>query len=203
MKKSKKFTTILAVCCAFLLVSVAGLAISFASYVTTSNRDKETSTVAKFGVSMTWDGAAFDSEYTSQTASSLAVKNAADGKTLAPGTSGAITLTLGGSSEVAINVVIDIEQEYSANWKESAEGPAYNPIVVKAYDITGERTELNIVDGKIEYKSFEAGEAITGKVEITWAWSFEGNNAADTYIGTLGEDVTYAITTSATASQTK
>ena len=124
--------------------------------------------------------------------------NSNENKKIAPGTTGLITLNLSGQCETAFNLTIDLTETYSDNWKKSATGPVYHPITLTAKS-TIDGASVNIVGNKINVKNFEAGETLSGTISITWAWAFEGDDAADSYMSTL--DATYSLAALATATQ--
>ena len=210
MKNSSKvFIRVSVICCAILMLSVIGMGFTLAKYVKTSNRDKEEASVAKFGVVMTWSGDAFAKDYTISGSSSLSVKSELGGDKIAPGTTGTITLTVSGKSEVAFNLTINLTELYSDNWKTAENGSVYHPIVLSAkttisnaFTQTGTNDLTISTDNKINVKDFAAGETISGAVVITWEWPGEiddDTNSADTYMS--GLDATYSITANAIASQ--
>ena len=221
MNKSRKITGILLACCALLMVAIAGLGVTLAKYTTTVPAKNGSASVAKFGVAMAWEGEnakLFNTEYNAATtgikdfkdqAISLSVKSSSD--VIAPGTTGSITLTFANStaSEVAFNLKINISETYSDNWKKSATGDVYHPIVFKVESnatANGEAiTDATTNEAVALDLNFAAGTTLAGTMTISWVWPFSStdnvNDAADTYMGTLAEAATYAIEISASATQ--
>ena len=202
-KKTKTFVSVAVICCAILVLSLVGMGFTLAKYIKTSNKEAEHASVAKFGVVMTWSGDAFAKDYKvddtdAMDSAKLSVKSSNENKKIAPGTTGLITLNLSGQCETAFNLTIDLTETYSDNWKESATGPAYHPITLTAKS-TIDGASVNIVGNKINVKNFEAGETLSGTISITWAWAFEGDDDADSYMSTL--DATYSLSALATATQ--
>lgn len=197
---SKVFVRVAVICCAILMLSVVGLGFTLARYVKESNRAAENASVAKFGIEMKWSGDAVATSYDKADATAT-VRSSTEGKVIAPGTSGSITLTISGSSEVAFDLVINLTESYSNDWKTSATGTEYHPITLSAESSTSGFSTTITQDGKINVKSFAVGDSISGAVTITWSWAFEGNDAADTYIAGLTPAPTYSLTASAVATQ--
>ena len=210
-KNTKTFISVAVICSAILILSIVGIGFTLAKYVKTSNKLPEEASVAKFGVTMSWAGDAFATEYaaddtTSLTSAQLSVKSSASGKKIAPGTTGKITLTLAGTSEVAFNLTINLTETYSEDWDTADNGGVYHPIILSATTtISGAQvapgtTNLTVdSDNKIAVKNFAAGETISGVVEITWSWPFESNDAADNNM--YNTNATYALSALATATQ--
>ena len=197
-KKTKTFISVAVICCAILMLSVIGMGFTLAKYVKTSNRNAEEASVAKFGVNLEWTGDAFAKEY-SNTTNGITVKSSTAGDKIAPGTSGSITLTVSGESEVKFNLTIKLTEEYSSHWDTADDGEEYHPITLSA-TTTIDGASVNIVNNEINVKTFEANEAISGAITITWNWAFEGgNDTADSNIGAL--NATYSLAASAIATQ--
>lgn len=207
MRKSKKITSILLACCAFLLVAITGLGVTMAKYVKSETKTT-TAKVAAFGITMAWAGDFAESYTTDNTSVKDSIANSvvSTNKVVAPGTTGTITLTLDGTSEVAFTLAISITETYSEdNWKESATGDPYYPI---SYTVTSTakvgETDITVEsDNKtINPINVAPGMALSGVITITWAWPFEttGKDLADTYMSTVA-DATYTISASSTATQ--
>lgn len=207
MNKKGLITKIALFCTAFLLIVSTSAVITLAKYVKTSSTPEEVGTVAKFGVTMSWtDNSAFEKTYTADTSNSVSTAVSGSVDKIAPGTTGSITLTLGGSSEVAFNLTLTLVEEYSANWKVSGESgaEAYNPIdITVTSTVTGANVSLTHNKNgtsTLNVKDFEAGATISGTITITWNWAFEGNDAADNYMESL-DSATYSLTAQVTATQ--
>lgn len=206
MASKKMFTKIALFCTAFLLVASTVVGVTFAKYVKTANHPEEVGTVAKFGITMQWtDNSAFENSYDADTNS---VTTAVSGNVdkIAPGTTGSITLTLSGSSEVAFNLTLELVENYSSNWKVSSaeNAEAYKPITLTVTStIDGANVSLTQNKGGtsiLSIKDFEPASTISGSITITWEWGFEVNNDADNYMESL-DSATYGLTASVTATQ--
>ena len=207
MNKKAMFTKIALFCTAFLLVISTTAAITLAKYVKSASTPEEVGTVAKFGITMQWsDNSAFEKTYAADTVGSVTTAVSGNVDKIAPGTTGSITLTLSGSSEVAFNLSLKLIETYSNNWKVSGESgaAAYNPITLTVSStIDGANVSLTQNKGgtsTLNIKDFEPASTISGTITITWAWAFEGNDAADNYIEGL-DSATFGLTAEVTATQ--
>ena len=206
--KNKLLVKIALFCSAFLIAASAVVGITFSMYIKTSEKAKETGTVAKFGITMAWeDDSAFETSYntdTTVTGVTTAVTGTSD--RIAPGTTGSITMKITGSSEVAFNLTLDIVEEYSEGWKVSSEAnaEAYKPINLTVTS-TLEGANVSLTQNKggastLSIKDFNAGVTVDGTVTITWDWDFDANNTADNYVESL-DSATYSLTAKVTATQ--
>ena len=207
MKKSKKITGVLLACCALLMVAIAGLGVTLAKYVKNVQPRNDSARVAAFGVELAWSSndsifkASYDADTTVEGISTTVQSSNGTDTIIAPGTSGQVVLNLSGTSEVAFQLVINITEEYSNNWKESADGGEYHPI---AYNLTSTAkagdADITLTTGSSTV-NVPAGVALSGSITITWEWAFEGGkDTADTYMSSVS-GATYSITASATATQ--
>lgn len=207
MQKKSLIKKIVWLGAALLIATTSAVGITLAMYFKTQETT-DNSSVAKFGITMSWtDGTAFEKTYATDT-TVTGVTNAvtADSERIAPGTTGSITLTLDGSSEVAFNLTLELVETYSSNWKVSGEANAddYKPITLTVTStIDGANVSLTQNKGgtsTLSIKDFDAGATISGTVTITWAWAFEDNDSADNYVESL-DDATYGLTAKVTATQ--
>ena len=206
MKKSKKITGVLLACCALLMVAIAGLGVTMAKYIKTETHKPDSAKVAAFGVTMEWNGD-FAKSYATDDAGETTITNSvvSSNKVVAPGTTGTITLELGGTSEVAFTLDVSIVEEYSqGNWKNKAEnGTEYHPIT---YTVTSTakvgETAISVENDNKTIKPVNVapGVALSGTITITWSWPFTGDDAADTYMSSVA-DATYTISATSTATQ--
>jgi hypothetical protein len=208
MKKSRKLTGSLLSCCALLMVAIAGLGVTLAKYTKSAEPRNDSAHVAAFGVNLTWSSneSVFKKQYAVEDSSvtdvSVAVKSSSE--VIAPGTSGSVTLTLSGTSEVAFKLDISIVEAYSDNWKESASGPVYHPITYSVNSTAKAGDEaINLASDGSFSANIGADVALSGTIVITWTWPFEttGKDLADTYMSGLAASATYSITATASATQ--
>lgn len=108
---------------------------TFAKY-TVGGKGTDTARVAKFGVTVTANGATFADTYATHTGNVVGtIANSvvsADGSNLvAPGTSGnMVSMTLSGKPEVAVQVTYNATVTFNGNWKD-AQGKFYCPLQIK------------------------------------------------------------------------
>lgn len=153
--------------------------------------------IAKFGVKIEANGAAFSRSYESQnTQMARMITNSvvSTDQVVAPGTSGKVaTMTISGTPEVA--VAVNYRATFAVtNW-EDEEGNFYCPleITVGETSIYGRQYTSHInfeeaVQNAIQSCSaeYEAGTDLSEAAipVISWAWAFEGNDdIKDTYLG--------------------
>lgn len=219
MKKKSKLKGMIITCCALLMIGVAGLSFTLAKYVDSVSKPKETARVAKFGITMTWseNNPLFSTSYEADdTATSIAttVTSSSTDAVIAPGTEGSVTLTFGGTSEVAFKLKINMGENYSGKWEKSDGGETYHPIKfeVTTSNLTSKvgnatATPVTFTNNSLEDKEFAAGTTLEGSITIKWYWPFEvengANDAADTHIQSItGNDAPkYSITATASITQ--
>ena len=225
MNKSRRITGILLACCALLMVAIAGLGVTLAKYTKSAPDKSDSAKVAGFGLTLEWAASEsiFKTQYNATTenlkdtagqAISLTVVSADTDKVIAPGTEGSITLNLGGSSEVAFALSINVLGQYTLSdavvnaWKDK-DGADYAPIVFSAtVNAAAGGQNITLTNG-VFTGNFQAGTSLTGSITISWSWPFEtgtddatkaANNERDTYVSSLGI-AGYKVTASATATQ--
>lgn len=192
MKKTKFMRAALLLLVLTLITScfVGG---TFAKY-TTSGNGTDTARVAKWGVTVTPEGATFKDMYDNDTSATVVGESSA--KVVAPGTSGEMTkMTLTGTPEVAVRVSYEGKVELTG-W--TVTSGFYCPLIIKingtAVD-TSEATDASSFAGAINnaikgYSNvYAAGTDLSGEgaksLAITWEWPFStaGNDAKDTELG--------------------
>lgn len=169
---------------------------TFAKYVT-SREGTDTARVAKFGVTISAEGATFAKQYAKDESAYTETNTVVStDKVVAPGTKGNLaTATISGTPEVAVRVsqVAELTLE---GWKDSSDG-YYCPIEIKVGETTLKGTSYTSIS---EFKTaveeaikeytddYPAGTnlstATNSLASISWAWAFTGNDdAKDTYLG--------------------
>ena len=200
------------------MVAIAGLGVTMAKYIKTETHKPDSAKVAAFGVTMTWAGDFASSYATNDADVKDTIENSvvSSNKVVAPGTTGTITLELGGTSEVAFTLDVSIVEEYSqGNWKNKAEnGTEYHPIT---YTVTSTAsaggTAISVEDDNKTIKpvNIAPGVELEGTITITWSWPFvadagatdeekDSKDKADTYMSSVA-DATYTISATSTATQ--
>lgn len=209
----KKTNTILRVTLiVVILCTVFVIGSTLAKYIT-SDSGTDVVSVAKFGVNISSDNSqTFVSSYGDPTFYKLL---SSSGDIFAPGTEGLMTLSYSGTPEVAIELGFNVVGAgYSADWKESGEVDAadYKPLVFNAKLYNGEEVEATISTNTTyallcsdleSYKlQLAAGTDLSDyTIEICWAWAFEGNDAADTYISGLATAPTFELQVATSVTQ--
>lgn len=201
-KKSKKPLIVVAMILMIGLVAGMG-AMTYSRYITTTNSGAQTATAAKWGFVVTVDATKlFGTDYTLNTGDTLATKATSDGvavkasstaNVVAPGTTGSMTITVSGSSEVLAKLSFKLSgtDDTSTDASEIHLGEYY-PV---KWTLTDGDT-LNLTDKKLseivtelpsKTKTFAPGSASVSKTyTLTWKWDLENTeetDAKDTLIG--------------------
>ena len=181
------------------VLSLTFVSSTFAKY-TTSGTATDSARVAKWGVTVAVNSAAFEKTYaTDDTTSSLANSVEATVDVLAPGTKGTlVTANLEGKPEVAVRLSLDLTLELTGWTVNSAE---YCPLEFKVnlggveetfkIDNSTINTVQDLIDAVTAYvegsnAEYEANEDLSTAYDLTisWAWAFEGNDdAKDSKLG--------------------
>lgn len=209
MKKNKtlKLASGLLILC---LITTCVIGTTLAKY-TTGGSAQDSAQVAKWGVriSMLGDGL-FANEY-SNTTNGVTVKSTQD--VVAPGTSSdestAAKFSISGTPEVKVNITIDFDMtndvylkagtyadettatDTADNFTLSAD---YHPIVFTLKQIKNATGDINVTLKSGTLAEIEAflndwsqdyapNTDLTSEFELSWVWSFSGNDQADTYLG--------------------
>lgn len=188
---------------------------TLAKYVT-EGTGSDTGRVAKWGVTVnTNSGQAFKTQYETDEISGYSgtytVQSVNTDKVLAPGTKGTVGgFSLSGAPEVATRVTVSVVDPSSALSGWTAEDTsAYEPVVwtlkkngtpesgVDKVSFATLATALNAI--KADYAP-NAGFAAADTYTIEWEWPFNGNDAADTFLGekTTAPTITLAYKVTAT-----
>lgn len=210
--KKKKIIIIVITITILLLLLTVTLIVVFAEKISNSTKKDNSEKPyhpAPYEIKMNWDSVgAFSNEYTSSKMIPSGVETIvkSDVDVVAPSLSGMIVLNLSGCSHMPLNLSLKVTQTYSDNWKTSADGEVYHPIVLTAFtNIAGVRRQLQIdSEGNIVFDDFEPFTVLEGNVEIVWHWPehvSEENDLFDTYMSSVGHDATYALKAEATLVQ--
>lgn len=202
--KKNKMMRIASVLLVAVLISTCAISGTFAKYVTEGSA-ADTARVAKWGVQITTSSDIFDEAYDTtdtNTAGNIAqtVKVDTAGTNLvAPGTDKSITLSVTGKPEVAVKVefIFNVTSDVVIpNGTEIADnntlGADYTPVV-----FTLKQGNTQLAQGTLAEieQYFEQESAVyapntdlgteLGTYTLSWAWAFNGNDVADTYLGNV------------------
>ncbi len=196
---------------ALVLITSCFVGGTFAKYVT-SGTGSDTARVAKFGVEVTvTNNTMFKTEYTTDaygTGITYSVKSSDDDKLVAPGTKedGALTFSVTGRPEVAVNVKLDLvvakdvflkagtyDDYTTADTTDTFDiSDDYMPVVFKLENDGTECKTGTLKDIK-DYLDgvsgdFDPNTSLStqfGTYTLSWAWAFSGDDKADTLLGNL------------------
>lgn len=198
---------------ALVLVTSCFVGSTFAKY-TVGGRGDDTARVAKFGVTITANGATFAKEYATddQTVVGTITKSVVssdDSKLVAPGTKGnMVSMKLKGTPEVAVQVTYLATVTLNDNWK-NADGKFYCPLQIKVtseegangvticgLDFDNKGAFETAVANEISYASakYEAKTDLSTVVTpaVSWAWAYDGGTpGANHKIAQTDKDDTY------------
>lgn len=196
-----------------VLLTTCVISGTFAKYVT-SQEGSDSARVAKWGVEITANGTAFQTEYakTDTTVTDITNTVVSTEKVVAPGTDGSLVeMEIHGTPEVAVAVTYDATLTLE-NW--TVDSADYCPLVFTVenteYKIGDTYTTIadlkNAVESAIEgcAKNYAVGTDLSTKTadapSVSWSWAFEGDNANDTALGdaTDSPTISLAITTTVT-----
>ena len=196
MKKNKMMRLASGLLVAVLLTSCA-ISGTFAKYVT-SDSASDHARVAKFGVTVTATGDMFKTTYGKDDASFTLAENTvvSTEKVVAPGTSGSLGgAAITGTPEVAVRVSCEATTvDFGNRWVDK-DGAYYCPIDITVGNTTIkglEQADIDAFETAIKTaidgftQDYEAGTDLetANKLNVSWAWAFEGNdNVKDTYLG--------------------
>lgn len=200
--KKNMFLRVASVLLVLTLLSTCAISGTFAKYVTTDS-NTDTARVAKWGVTITANGTAFQNAYafgTNDPAASAGLSANSVVSTenvVAPGTSYDVAdATIAGSPEVAVRVTYASTIDIPNTW--AVDGAPYFPIVITVNDNTyalaasaqtasdsgNNKTYATIdalkaaVENAIEGYSadYDAGADLSSQAapNVSWAWAFEG-----------------------------
>ena len=189
-----------------VLMTTCAISGTFAKYVSDGTAT-DSARVAKWGVTVTGAADMFKTEYpaddTSASITGGSVVTSNSDKLLAPGTEGTLTkFALTGTPEVAVRVTYTVTNIALDNWTLYDGTTEYCPIVfningttygTKDTDATVKRATVTALKDTLvavinDYSNeYEAKTSLSGTatevLDISWYWSFEGNDANDTVLG--------------------
>ena len=200
MGRTKRILILLiSVCLLIISGSIIGYSVTYSKYVL-DKKSNNVSSVAMFGVSMTWSNNAFLNNYEKDNPSRVVVQS--NSKALAPGISNELVLSLRGKCEINFNMKIKIIEEYSEHWKESEDVGAedYHPIILTVRS-TYLGKEIELIDNQISIDYNAAGSDLVEDIIIKWEWPGSLNDEADTYMSTLHDIATYSLSAETLATQ--
>lgn len=218
MKKNKMMRFASGLLVAVLLTTCA-ISGTFAKYVTSGSAE-DSARVAKFGVTVTGTGDMFKETYGKDDTTFTLAENTvvSTDKVVAPGTGGSLGgFAITGTPEVAVRVSCEAtEVDFGDKWIDK-EGNYYCPIEVTVGEAALKGLEYDNIGAfetaiKNEIKKFtkdyEANTdlaTISDKLDVSWAWAFEGNDdVKDTYLGdqaAAGNAATISLSIAATVTQ--
>lgn len=196
-----------------VLVTSCFVGSTFAKY-TVGGRGDDTARVAKFGVTITANGATFAKEYATDDTNVVgtitkSVVSSDDSKLVAPGTKGnMVSMKLKGTPEVAVQVTYLATVTLNDNWK-NADGKFYCPLQIKVtseegangvticgLDFDNKGAFETAVANEISYASakYEAKTDLSTVVTpaVSWAWAYDGGTpGANHKIAQTDKDDTY------------
>ena len=199
MRKTKTTLLVLITICVLIISgSLVAYSITYSKLVHQS-KSENVSSVAMFGLIMTWSDNAFLTTYEKGEPSRVVVES--EDKTLAPSLSNSMTLSLRGKCEMAFNLTITLDEEYSEHWKESnlTTAQPYHPIELTANSTM--KGEIEITNHVIIINYEAVGDDIVEDITITWKWPESLNDKADTYMSTLHGVATYSLSAETIATQ--
>lgn len=225
-QKNSNKKSVFVIALLLLLVAVIGFGGYTMSKYISSKSDNGTASVAKWGFEVTAKGdKLFGKEYRYDTAKNASVIKDDTGATLtvqaatpntnlvAPGTTGSMTFSIGGTAEVKSKIEVsltgnDVVLKYTTATVTDGE---YAPVkwTLKKKDVTTPllnggtfaqlTTELAKLNATVEANATYAN---AGEYTIEWAWAFDGgNDALDTFLGAIANKP--ATTTDGTNTYTK
>lgn len=192
-----------------VLMSTCAISGTFAKYVT-SDTAQDSARVAKWGVTVNVEGESFAKAYDSDTVTFNTVVSSNSDDLLAPGTEGNMgSISVTGTPEVAVNIVVDVELELTG-WVIG--GVEYCPLVFTVggteIKIDGVNiTSVDALEAKVEevFEALSAGEVAANtnlerSISGTWAWAFDGDDVKDTALGNLATapEISFTCTTTVT-----
>ncbi len=194
-----------------LLVAVIGFGGYTLSKYVTKKEAKGNASVAKWGFTVNADATnLFGAKYKYDTAKNSSVATTDDTATftvkaddntnrVAPGTTGSMTFTIGGTAEVKAAIAIEMTGIKDVSLKYTADGVTgaqeYNPVkwtLKKGENVLVDNLTLAKIAEELNKDVYDAtinpGDSYANAATYTieWKWDFEGgNDALDTFLGTI------------------
>ncbi len=204
--KNKKLFMVVAVVLMVALVAAMGT-ITYSRYVSSSDLGEQQATAAKWGLALSADTSGFlSSDYsgtglaTPQAAGTGVAVKAAN-ITVAPGTTGSMTITVSGTAEVKAQLTLAIEAGYT-EISATTGGVEYKPVKwtltkqvgsAAAETLVNASEDLSDIADTMTSESAEIAANTTCNTVYTlsWAWALTGgNDEADTAIGIASSNST-------------
>ena len=187
-----------------VLLTTCVISGTFAKY-TATNGAGDTARVAKWGVAITTSSDLFAEAYaTTATVEDNTIVNSvavdtAGTNLVAPGTAQSVTFSITGNPEVAVkldvvmNVTSDVVIPAGTEVAPGVElDAAYTPVVftltkagVAAPLATGTLAQIEAAMEALTDEFAPNSGILAGEYTLAWAWAFDGNDAADTYLGNV------------------
>lgn len=207
--KNKKLFMVVAVVLMVALVAAMGT-ITYSRYVMSSEEEVSQATAAKWGFALSANTENFfgkeyklDGGSAKPVAVGSGVAVVAENIVVAPGTSGSMTITISGKSEVRAQFTLGIKAGYT-EISATTGGDTYKP--VKWTLVKNDGTPSTLVDGKdfsevvtaiATANTIEANTTCSTTYTLSWAWALEtgadaaekaANNKHDTAIGMYAKE---------------
>lgn len=210
--KNKKLFMVVAVVLMVALVAAMGT-ITYSRYIISSDLDPQQATAAKWGLALSANTGDFlSSDYTGtgtatpvSAGTGVAVKAA--NITVAPGTTGSMTITVSGTAEVRAELTLSIAGGYT-EISATTGGDDYKPVKWTLTKKVGDAAAQTLVNASenladvvttmtSESAVIEANTACNTVYTLTWAWALEtgadaaaiaANNKHDTAIGMYAKE---------------
>lgn len=213
MKKQKQKKILVVAAIALMIALVSGMgAMTYARYISTAKVDPQQATAAKWGFVITADTSElFSTDYTLVSGqyatpttlnNGVAVKASTSADVVAPGTSGSMTISVSGVSEVLAKLTLKVD-----DGSKDIKLDTHKPIKWTLNKKVGDSAAAN-VDGavNVDFATFIAKLAAESAVipagtekvvtyTISWVWEFDvdsATNIKDTIIGFKSAGVAYA-----------
>ena len=205
--KNKKLFMVVAVVLMVALVAAMGT-ITYSRYISTASLPTQQATAAKWGLALNANTSNFlSSDYTgtglaTPQAAGTGVAVKAANITVAPGTTGSMTITVSGTAEVRAQLTLSIAGGYTEISATPDGGAAYKPVKwtltkkvgsAEAETLVNASADLADVVTKMTSESavIEANTACDTVYTLSWAWALTGgNDEADTAIGIASSNST-------------
>lgn len=221
--KNKKLFMVVAVVLMVALVAAMGT-ITYSRYISTAGIPTQQATAAKWGLALNANVSNFlSSDYTGTgtatpvtAGTGVAVKAA--NITVAPGTTGSMTITVSGTAEVRAQFTLSIAAGYTEISATPDGGSAYKPVKWTLTKKVGDAAAETLVNASenladivtkmtTESAVIEANAACNTIYTLSWAWALEtgadadekaANNKHDTAIGMYAKEANLANVNTAT-----
>ena len=211
MTKNKflKIASLLVMLC---LISTCAISTTFAKY-TTRDEASDTARVAKWGVRLTVSGDdMLKNSYSNSDNTVTVLSSSSTENVVAPGTSGSSVFSIVGTPEVMTQITIEFNVTedvwlkagkyhdattganectltenyfpvvFTLKQTHNRNGAMQTPVTLATGNLTDIQTFLNTYNANATYAP---NTNLAATFELSWAWAFNGNDAADTTLGNL------------------